>query len=88
MMSQDEYGELVVKYLNDMRNALVTRMQDGEEVEPSAYTAAVNMYLGELLWASDIPLDKAIPVVTGTLRASYKSCDSLETKGAGNATIQ
>lgn len=87
-MDKDEYGELVVQYLNQIRTTLVDRMNNGEEIEPSAYTAAVNMYLGELLWASDIPLDKAIPVVTGTLRATYKSCDSLETQGAGNATIQ
>lgn len=62
-------------HLQAVRSALLQHVEDCDESELWLYVAAVNLYLGELLWMSDIPLDEAVPVVTRTIRRAYEVCE-------------
>jgi len=85
---EDEMAENVVRYLEQIRQTLIDRMKAGEEIDPRAYTAAINMYLGELLWASSVPLATAMKIAANTVKSTYAACDNIQSQGEIHATLQ
>lgn len=73
-MEQDDVS-ILDEHLDHIRKALTQHVQDCDESDYLIYVAAVNVYLGELLYSCQIKLETAIPLVSRTLRSAYEACD-------------